>query len=107
MNAVEWLRGLPGLVRLQVAYQVPPDLTFGRSLDLLQGFLHAVLAEVLLARGGRRPDVIEAECFGNGNEPYRRRVPTGGPRRGCQPRADRVEIACDIEVKIQPVPAIT
>jgi hypothetical protein len=58
---------------------MPPYLYVGRCADLLQRFLDLVLAEVALARGPCRADVIGAEGLGTairrmseGSRPARR-----------------------------------
>jgi hypothetical protein len=56
------------LVGLQVTEQMPSDIQVAGVVDLLQGLLYAVLAEVTLAGGPRLTDEIEGERFGDGDE---------------------------------------
>jgi hypothetical protein len=68
----------------------------GRSLHLLQAFLHFVLAEIDLADGCGRPNVIGIEGFGNSDQADGRGIasyPAGGARDAvanvCQPGSKR------------------
>ena len=47
---------------------MPSDIQVAGVVDLLQGLLYAVLAEVTLAGGPRLTDEIEGERFGDGDE---------------------------------------
>jgi hypothetical protein len=68
------------LVRLQVADEMPFEREVGRSLDLLQGFLHPVLTEGPLSGGGSGSNVLETERLGDGNQPD---IVRGAVCRGC------------------------
>ena len=82
-------RRLPGLVRLQVAEEMPPDLE-GRSMSEIfcRRFLDTVLAEVALAGGVGLADRVDGKGLGNGDEPDGGGVPAGRPGRGVDARAD-------------------
>ena len=77
------LGGLPRLVRLQVADEVPPDRSVGHHADLLQPFLHLVLAEIALAGSHRRRHVPGPVGLRHRHEPHGRRV---APRSGRRSR---------------------
>ena len=83
MNGVEPGGGFPGLVRLQVADQVPAERRGGRPVHFLEAFLDFVLAEVDLPGLGGGQDVFRIEGLGNGDEADGGRVaphPAGGAR---------------------------
>jgi hypothetical protein len=56
------------LVRLQVTHQVPPERRVGERIDLRQGFLHPVLAEVGLSGSRRGADGLGRKRLRDGDE---------------------------------------
>ena len=58
VDARERDRRLPGLVRLEMPDEMPAHPEIPGRVDLLEGFLHAVLAEVLLAGRDGGADVV-------------------------------------------------
>jgi len=68
MNRGERRGGPFCLIGLQMTKQMPSDIQVAGALNLLQGLLYAVLAEVTLAGGTRLTDEIEGERFGDGDE---------------------------------------
>ena len=83
MDDVESRAGLPGLVRLQMADEVPAKRQIGGPVHLFEGLLDLVFSEVDLARVGGGPDVVGGEGFGDGDEANRGGVapgPAGGAR---------------------------
>src|SRR5262249_57573502 len=70
VNQVE-AGGLAGLVRLQVADEMPAERQVRRALDLLERFLHLVLAEVDLARAGCGANGVGRKCLGDCDEANR------------------------------------
>ena len=60
-----------------MADQVPPDLHVGRSVDLLQGFLHLVLAEIALPGVVGLPDGLDREGLGHRDQPDVLGAPAG------------------------------
>ena len=96
MNAGERTGGLPRLVRLQVADQVPLDGNVGGVADLLQGFLDLVLAEVPLAGGPGGADVVGAERLRNRDEGDLARVTVGAAGGRVHPCPDDPEILRDV-----------
>ena len=84
-------RGLSHLVRLQMADQVPPDLHVGRSVHLLQGFLHLVLAEIALPGVVRLPDGLDRERLGHRDQPDVPGAPARPQGRVRDPLAHRRE----------------
>ena len=96
MDHGERRRGLPGLVGLQVADEVPSGAgQFGGRGDLLLRLLHLVLAEVPLTGAPRRADVIGAEGLGDGDQGDGRRVAAGPPGSRVDPRPDLGEVVRD------------
>src|SRR3954463_2162858 len=95
MDAVKAGRGFPGLVRLQVADEMPPDRDVGRVADFLQSFLDFVFPEVLLACGVGGANRVGAECLGDRNEADGRRIPAGAAGGRMEPGPDRLEVSCD------------
>ena len=77
VDGVERPAGLAGLVRLQVANQVPAEIgvLHGQRLDLGQRFLDPVLAEVAVAGIDGGADGVHAERLRDGDEPDRVRGP--------------------------------
>jgi hypothetical protein len=84
----EHLPGLSGLVRLEVAEEMPPDGSIGRCTDLQQGLLDAVLPEVALPGGISLADGVERKRLGDSDEADGGEVPAGRGRRGGDARAD-------------------
>ena len=80
VDGVERPPGLAGLVRLQVADQVPAEIgvLHGQRLDLGQRFLDPVLAEVAVAGVDGGADGVHAERLRDGDEPDRVRGPAVG-----------------------------
>jgi hypothetical protein len=74
---------------------VPPDLHIGCFGDFLQGFLHAILAEVHLPGGRGRADVIGAERLRNGDQPDPGRIAPGPFGRAPHAIADGLEVLAD------------
>jgi hypothetical protein len=60
-----------------MAEQMPADLQVRRLADLLEPFLHAVLAEIALASGVRVANRVDGKCLGNGDEGDGGGVPAG------------------------------
>ena len=96
MDRVETRAGLPRLVRLQVADQVPAEGRSAVRVHLLERFLDLVLAEVDLAGVGGGADVVGGEGLGDGDEADGGGVasgPAGGARDAIanagQPGAER------------------
>src|SRR5204862_4075778 len=81
MHDVEARSGFPGLVRLQMAYEVPSDRQVGRPIHLLQRFLKSVFSKIDLAAVGDRPDVVSGEGFRDGDESNGSRVASGPASR--------------------------
>ena len=67
-------RGFSSLVRLQVTEEMPPDLRFRSTLDLLEGFLNAVFTKITLAGGVRFADQVHRKRLGDRDELYGGRV---------------------------------
>ena len=77
VDGVEALGGLPRLVGLQVADEMPAQRQIGEAIHLLNRFLDLVLAEVDLAGVSRRPNVVGVEGFRNGDEADGGRIAPG------------------------------
>jgi hypothetical protein len=97
VDRVERPARLACLVRLQVADQVPAQIGMvgGERVDLGEGFLDAVLAEVALAGGDRGADGVQAERLGDGDEPDGIRRPAARLGGTGDPRPHRVEVGGD------------
>ena len=95
MNERECFDSLPGLVRLQMANQVPanvsPDLT-----GFWNSFLHAILAEVARACINRLLHCSWIKCLGDGDEGYIFGVSTGSFGRSRDLFADSREPLSDL-----------
>jgi hypothetical protein len=89
----ERLPGLAGLVRLEVADEVPPDGFIGRCTDFRQGLLDAVLTEIALPGGMGLADGIQRKRLGNGDQADGGRVPAGRGRRGGDARTVKPKAA--------------
>jgi hypothetical protein len=83
------------LVRLQMADQVPSQISVGRGSDLLQSLLHLVLAEVELAGGAGRSRRVRAEGLGDGDEADGARIPAGAAGGRVDPGPDVAEVVRD------------
>ncbi len=57
-----------GLIRLEVADQMPAQPRIGRLRNFLQGLLHFVFAEIHLACFSSGADGIDRMSFGNGDQ---------------------------------------
>lgn len=96
VNRVEMRGGFAGLVRLEVAYQVPREGEIRCGEHFPERFLNLVLSEVELSGLGGGAYVVGRECLGDGDEADPGRVashPAGGARDtfadAVQPGAER------------------
>src|SRR5207253_718073 len=97
MDEVEGRAGFARLVRLQVADQMPPDREVGAPGNLLESFLHFVLAEIDLTLRGGGAHVLDAERLRNRDQPDRGRIAPCAPRRVCDLPADALEPRGDVD----------
>ena len=88
--------GLPSLVRLQVAHQMPREGKVRGRAHFPERFLNLVLSEVKLSGLGGGAYMVGGECLGDGDEADRGGVascPAGGARdpfaNAVQPGAER------------------
>ena len=88
MHHVEARSGFPGLVRLQMADQVPPNRQVGCPIHLVQRFLKFVFSEIDLPAVGDGPDVVGGEGFRDGDESNGRGVASGPASRSRDSIAD-------------------
>ena len=79
--------GFPGLVRLQMADEVPADAPPG-PLDLLQRLLDLVLAEILLTSVSRRTNGVDGLGLRDGDQPDVAGWPARARRGFCHARPD-------------------
>src|SRR5262249_21589139 len=77
VDHIEAGAGLSGLVRLEVTNEMPLDLEIGSLINLEEGLLYFVLAEVDLPGKRRRANVLYAKHFRNGDEPDRSGITSG------------------------------
>ena len=66
MHPVEVLGYCPGLVRLEVADEMPAELPFCQFCDLIDAFLCDIFAKITLSGVGRCNDLVERLFFADG-----------------------------------------
>src|SRR5256885_454670 len=88
MDHVEARSGFPGLVRLQMADQVPPNRQVGCPVHLFKSFLKLVFSEIDLAAVGDGSDVVCGEGFRDGDQSNACRVASGPASRSRDSVAD-------------------
>src|SRR4029453_7695773 len=74
VDDVEAAGGFPGLVRLKMPHEMPPNRQIGGAIHFVDGFLHSVLTKIDLAGFRRDADVFDPEGFSDSDEADRRRV---------------------------------
>ena len=95
MHDVGVRRDRPGLVRLQLTHEVPPQIKINARLCLRRGLLVAVLADVGDAELSEHPDVIGRERLRDDDQRDLLRIATGLVARGRDPATDRLQIRGD------------